>query len=168
VQTRGKAKLTSLANWLTNLQDSDSIVDSLFKQCHEAGPVLCPLYHDSLEKIKSAYTDTLAALKVEPLSIPADDNYGPDIYTYHEFANLIIPVLYSPTIFPAVSAIIKQIVNGNTTGFTKAKELLFPETCRSSSCQRHPWSSACHEPDLVSTPLQQSTRLRDSLAWREE
>jgi hypothetical protein len=132
-----------LARWLANLQDADSIVDSLLKQCYEAGPLKCDLYRPSLVEVRELYFETLAHLKSNPLPVPAHGGFGPDIITYEDISSILVLSLYSPLGFPKIAGFIKQISEKNGTQLAEVKRQLIPSTCLSPGCSTHPWSKEC-------------------------
>jgi hypothetical protein len=132
-----------LARWLANLQDADSIVNSLLKQCYEAGPLKCKLHRSSLLEVRELYFKTLSDLKDNPLPVPAHGDFGPQIITYGDISWYIVQSLYNPIIFPYVAGLVKQISERNGTVLAEAKRTLISSTCLSPSCSNHPWSKEC-------------------------
>jgi hypothetical protein len=137
---------------MTNLQDTDSIVDSFFEECFTAGPEKCALYStDGPKKIAETFHATFEKLYRGPIPVPAHDIYGPNIITYHDAMYILTKALYSPRAgFPRLARVIYNLSKGNGTELAALKQTLRPGTCNSPICDNVPWSSACYDHHLVS------------------
>jgi hypothetical protein len=137
---------------MTNLQDTDSIIDSFFNECYLSGPGKCALYSEAgIESIRTTYYDTFQRLANNPLPVAAHDQFGPEIITHHDIMTAVILPIYSPRgRFPQLARIIRDLSLGNGTELAISKQLLIPSTCRSPTCTKHPWSRTCYDPTFVS------------------
>ena len=137
---------------MTNLQDTDSIMESFFDQCYAAGPVKCAVFSaDGPKKIAETFHGTLQKLLEGPMPVPAHGTFGPDIITYHDAQAIVVSALYSPQYgFPRLAKGIYELSMGNGTEIAASKRVLAPRACHSSVCDKKPWSSACYDHGLVS------------------
>jgi hypothetical protein len=138
---------------MTNLQDTDSIIESFIVKCHQAGPAKCPLYsHVGIEAMRTTYFDTIQKIADNPLPVPAHGELGPEIITHQDIMSVIIPAVYAPASgFSRLARIIQDLSLGNGSELAKWKQSTIPSTCRSPICTGKPWSGSCHDPTFVST-----------------
>ncbi|KAI9843251.1 MAG: hypothetical protein M1837_006540 [Sclerophora amabilis] len=117
--------------WLTNLNDSDLILDQFCKYCHEAGPGRCALYTGkSSDDIKSFFESIVASMKGNPLAVEASRTRGADIITFTDVKALIKDALYKPLDrFSMMAELLADISRGNGTPFADHKS-----TQRTISC----------------------------------
>jgi hypothetical protein len=143
-----------IGEWMTNLQDTDSIVDSFFEECYAAGPDKCALYSaHGPKRIAKAFHDTFQELFKGPIPVPAHDVYGPDIVTYHDAMMILTRALYDPREgFPRLARIVHDLSKGNGTELAALKQKLRPGTCKSPVCDNKPWSPTCYDHGSVRQP----------------
>jgi hypothetical protein len=110
-------------DWLTNLQDSDSIFDKFCEYCHQAGPKSCPFATgNSPTNIKSAYEHLLAAIKSSPVAVPASETRGPDIITYTDVKSVVMKAFYKPfEKFEQMAELLADLAHGNGSLFADYK-----------------------------------------------
>lgn len=134
--------------WLTNLQDTDLIMEKFHEDCYAAGPDKCALWR----AVGTGYSQTvldraLKRLQDFPLPVPASGNNGPEIITYTDLMMLIRGALYAPRDwFPLLAKVVSDIDNGNGTQFAALKQSHYGSFCKSPLCSGNPWSSNCHDP----------------------
>lgn len=137
---------------LEDVKDSDSIIESFFSECNLAGPEKCALYSATgLETIRRTYHGTLKRLLYDPVAVPAQQNFGPDIITYQDVMELVKSAVYSPRPgFSTLATAIHDLSLGNGTKLAVYKKINTPVTCRSPLCEKKPWSHSCYDPSFVS------------------
>ncbi|KAI9761942.1 MAG: cytoskeletal protein binding protein [Chaenotheca gracillima] len=136
--------------WLTNLMDTDAILDQFCKYCHEAGPERCALYSDSPDDIKIWFNSIVTSMKGNPLPVEALGGRGPDVITYSDVRGLIKDSVYKPVErFSSMAQLMVDVSSGNGSSFAdhKAKEL---------------WSVSCSsiKPDQYGGLLPEQCRIR--------
>jgi pimeloyl-ACP methyl ester carboxylesterase len=91
--------------WLTQLQNSDSVITELSSNCFQAGPKDCPLYTgSSAADVERRFTLVMESMKTSPLPIflPAADMsiggtfLGPEIITYGDVHLYLLSGMYFP------------------------------------------------------------------------
>jgi hypothetical protein len=137
-------KLTAKASWLRNLQDTDLIIESFFRQCHAAGPEKCALYSEDIGDIRRKYFDTVYGLIESPIAVPASENLAPEIINYQDVKLLIIQFVYSPQRSAGQLAfVINELSKGNGTVISALKQELLTLQCPSPLCTGPPDNSTC-------------------------
>ena len=109
---------------LHNLQDADSILDSMCDYCDKAGPKACALYQSGGKAtIQKHFKHILESLKSDPVSVPATGSLAPDIITYSKVKRAIFNSLYAPIQdFPTLIHQLADLSNKNGTSFAAAKQ----------------------------------------------
>jgi len=138
--------------WLSNLQDTDLILDQFFTQCYEAGPDNCALHVPSHTYgpfgIKEKFDSVLQSLRLSPLPVDAHGPYSADIITYSDLLNELTQVVYKPhALFHRFARIVHEMSKGNGTELAALKQSGRKAFCPTSECRRDgPWSDSCHDP----------------------
>ncbi|KAF2416196.1 hypothetical protein EJ08DRAFT_703714 [Tothia fuscella] len=135
--------------WLTNLYDTNSILDSFFKQCYAAGPNRCHLFSSKgPEGSLKMFDQVLASLYQVPLSVPASEQYGPDLITWSDVVNyVIVQALYQPqSLFTKMARIMYELSQGNGTELAAMKQNDHTLFCKSPMCEDNPYSEDCYDP----------------------
>jgi len=96
------------ARWDTNLVDTDAVVGAFYIYCHQAGPEKCPIYADSVEKIRDKVKTIRERIEREPIPIPFAPN-GPTMLTKTVldaamFGATYLPVRFFPTLADIIAA----------------------------------------------------------------
>jgi pimeloyl-ACP methyl ester carboxylesterase len=141
-----------VGTWMTNLHDTDSIIESFFTQCFSAGPEKCAFYsEEGVEVMREKYIDLFERLKDDPISVHETGKYGPSLITLTDSIDLLRGALYSPrTGFPNLAEILHDILEGNATKFMERKHRLFESnSCLSPACRGAEWSPACYDHQRV-------------------
>lgn len=127
------AELYRVSSYATDIEDVDSIIDSLFVYCFEAGPENCSLYASSPEKIRERYFTVVNELARNPVAVHLAN--PPVVLTHkilldHLYASLFKPLLH----FPVVADTIYAIETSNSSALaTLAPQVLTPTTCDCST-----------------------------------
>lgn len=135
--------------WLSNLINTDSIIDSFLRQCNDAGPERCPLYSkNGIEGSRAKYTKILQDLVDHPLPVPAFGKYSADVVTRTDAMYEVRMALYSPmTFFQPLARIFAALADGNGTELVIAKQSGHRSFCPIDSCTDNPYSDACYAHD---------------------
>ena len=116
--------------WLTNLQDTDTILDNFCEYCDKAGPKTCALYTTGgKDKIKQRFKDVFESLKGNPIGIAAHGALAPDLITYSDLKLRIATALYAPLQYWSnLAELLVDLENRNGTSFAllKQQEQQFP------------------------------------------
>lgn len=87
-------------SWLTQLQDSDTIISKFCEYCFRAGRGRCPIYADSSAAIEARFTSILLNLKASPIAmLPSaldKGSVGPALVTYGDAHLLLLSAMYFP------------------------------------------------------------------------
>lgn len=134
--------------WLTNLKDTDLIMEKFHEDCYAAGPEKCALWRGLGSGHSQLVLDrVLERLERSPLPVPASESHGPEIITYTDLMVLIRAALYAPRDwFPYLARTVAAIDQGNGTEFAARKQSQLPGFCKTPLCSRNPWSTDCHDP----------------------
>jgi len=131
---------------LTNLQDTDHIIDRFAEYCYEAGSKNCSMYSNTVKDIRERFDSIVHSLKKTPLGVSASKVRGPAVITYSDLKNLIITVVYKPYAqFKMLSDVMSGIERGN--GTLLADQKLFNEDPPrlSTECrEKGPYSDECN------------------------
>lgn len=109
--------------WLTNIQDADSVMGKFYEYCHKAGPESCRLHTgESSEGIKVLVESIIANIKRKPVPVQASNARGPDIITYGDIKRLIGDALYKPLgKFARMAQMLADISHGNGSALADLK-----------------------------------------------
>ncbi|KAH0522927.1 hypothetical protein TsFJ059_006709 [Trichoderma semiorbis] len=104
--------------WLTNLHDTDEILEEFWRGCHQAGPSICTLATDSdasPSEIKTRFWSWVADLDDVP--IPALSSSGTIVViTGDDIRKLVGSSLYNPIrTFKLLATTLHEAMKGNTT-----------------------------------------------------
>ena len=134
--------------WLTNLQDTDLIIDKFHEDCYTAGPNKCALWNPlGSEHSQLVFDRVLKRLQTSPLPVSASGSHGPELITYSDLMLLIRSALYTPRFwFPLLARVFADLDLGNGTEFAAFKQNQLRGFCRSPICNKNPWNSDCHDP----------------------
>ena len=133
--------------WLTNLQDTDIMLDKFADYCYEAGPERCALYSSKGAKtIKSNFENIILSLKGNPIGVSAEGSRGPDLITYTDAKWAVRTALYAPlTHIENLFQMLADASHGNGTSFSIYKQR-FAVTIPSPQCRDpDPYSQECME-----------------------
>ncbi|KAI8968146.1 alpha/beta-hydrolase [Trametes punicea] len=127
------------ALWNSNLIDVDTVIDSFFHFCHQAGPGNCTLFESSPEKIRTRYFDLLHALEKEPLAVPLAE--PPFLITRKVLQRQLFGAAYKPLAqFGIVADTVRAIEQRNQTALIAlAPKIVDPTECRCTIPE--PWRS---------------------------
>ncbi|RPD54165.1 alpha/beta-hydrolase [Lentinus tigrinus ALCF2SS1-6] len=128
------------ALWNSNLYDFEKVVESLFTYCHQAGPLQCPLYESTPDKIRARYFAVLDAVAHKPVAVPLAES--PMVVTRRDLVWQLFAATYRPLLrYNAVVDVIRAIETGNQTGLVAlAPKISQPAQCDCAADQ-HPWNS---------------------------
>jgi pimeloyl-ACP methyl ester carboxylesterase len=108
--------------WVTNLQDTDFIMDKFFEYCHASGPNACKVWRESPQEIQQDFDRTLESLRHSPLGIPGTKNRAPQIITQGDVLDLVRKLVYKPVEKANKTAfLMHDLINGNGTFFADHK-----------------------------------------------
>ncbi|KAJ4855600.1 TAP-like protein domain-containing protein [Trichoderma breve] len=104
--------------WLTNLHDTDEILEEFWRGCHQAGPSICTLASDSdasPSEIKTRFWSWVADL--DDIPIPALSSSGTIVViTGDDIRKLVGSSLYNPIrTFKLLATTLREAMKGNTT-----------------------------------------------------
>jgi hypothetical protein len=100
--------------WADSIEETDTIWNSFFSYCHEAGND-CELYRegDSVDDIKTRVEDMIADLEANPLIGVSRLFDTPSVITYNTIKPIIFGGLYSPLhAFPLFARIFNMVYEG--------------------------------------------------------
>ena len=123
--------------WLTNLRDTDAIIDKFYEYCSHGGPEKCALNSGNLTSsdCKNLLETLISGLKKEPIAIPGSKTRGPDIATYSDAIRAMRGSLYSPvTEFPLMALLFNDLINGSGAAFAEWKEKQHKPSCTLRDC----------------------------------
>ncbi|RDW65125.1 hypothetical protein BP6252_10776 [Coleophoma cylindrospora] len=133
--------------WLTNLQDTDKIIDKFYDYCHLAGPGKCSLNtgNSTPADIEILVEDLLTRLQEDPISVQASMTRGPEIITYSDVMMLIRVTLYEPFIkFAPMADLLADVVHGNGSAFADYKQHGRTPNCPLDHCKSSaPYADSC-------------------------
>jgi pimeloyl-ACP methyl ester carboxylesterase len=102
--------------WLSNLQNTDEALHSLYQHCFEGGSA-CPLFEKTdtgPSSIESKVTGFLGNLAQNPM--PTVHNGTTELITYSNVREVIFRSIYGPTqYYPALAQLLSDLMSGNTT-----------------------------------------------------
>jgi pimeloyl-ACP methyl ester carboxylesterase len=144
---------------IVNLKHADEVMDQFYESCFHAGLERCSFYRSSSPaEIKTATSDLLSSLKLEPLPVPASAERGPDTITYSDVKLMMRDSLYAPiTMFPQMSRILQQLSDGDGGPFADCKAKRGADSMYATRqggpyhpsiecAQNGTYSPACHRP----------------------
>jgi pimeloyl-ACP methyl ester carboxylesterase len=141
------------AGWLSNLQDTDPIMDHFYEYCSAAGPTKCALNlgNTTAAEIKSQVEALVPNLREDPIAVPGTATLGPEIITYSDMMQMIRNVLYSPIKrFPQMAELLADLIHGNGTAFASFKKQLHKPSCPLQGCP-NPNAEPCLAPTAWET-----------------
>ncbi|KIW01205.1 uncharacterized protein PV09_07253 [Verruconis gallopava] len=161
--------------WLSNLLDTDLIIGSFFRQCHEAGPVECPLWSaNGVDGIRVRYHGVLDRLKSSPLPVEAFGTYSADVITVSDAMDVVREAVYQPMKFwPTLASVFDQLDKGNGSELAAAKQDGRISYCRSPTCVKNPYSDDCYAHnegfrEELSAAILCTDGPADQLKWKSE
>lgn len=122
--------------WSKSIIDTDPIIDSFPKYCHE-GKEKCTLYRpgDSYEDIKTRFIDAQANLRAHPLSFIGPTSHYPYIFTIDILRQILFSALYTPmTSFNLIGLLVNAIIQEDF----QTLEFLFPLIPKEIFCNTQP------------------------------
>jgi len=125
------------AGWLSNLQDTDKIMEHFYEYCSAAGPSKCAmnLGNSTATEIKDRVESLIPVLKEDPIAVPGSISHGPEIITYSDMMQMIRVILYSPIKrFPQMAELLADLVHGNGSAFAIYKQELHIPSCPLQGC----------------------------------
>ena len=141
--------------WLTNLQDTDQIVDKFGEYCDAAGPEKCALYSGGGgQAISKKFEDTVDSLYSNPIGVAATGSMAPDLITYSDIMWVIRQALYGPVqFFPNLARLLDEISHRNGTSMAKAKQSEQQISTLIGEClNAAPYAPQCRTPGLETPP----------------
>ncbi|RPD67722.1 hypothetical protein L226DRAFT_52961 [Lentinus tigrinus ALCF2SS1-7] len=125
------------ALWNSNLFDFEKVVESLFTYCHQTGPLQCPLYESTPDKIRARYFAILDAVAHKPVLVPLAE--FPMVRTCRDLVWQLFGTTYRPLVgYNAVVDVICAIETGNQTGLVAlAPKIHQPAQCDCAADQQH-------------------------------
>ncbi|ODA81282.1 hypothetical protein RJ55_04247 [Drechmeria coniospora] len=124
--------------WLTNLVDSDKIVNAFFSGCHSAGRHVCPLVRDGDESgsdIEARFHVFLSAIDEDPISGMTAAGM-PVVVRSRDVREVMGSVLYRPLQqFKLLASALDGLMTGNATQFIKKMEARGSLPSLRDSCQ---------------------------------
>ncbi|KAH9915043.1 uncharacterized protein BXZ73DRAFT_81473 [Epithele typhae] len=145
------------SSYETDVVDVEAIVESLFTYCHDAGPLKCPIYDSTPDRIAARFFNTLKSISASPFPIPLAD--PPLIITRKVILESLFRAAYKPVnTFPLITQVFAALESHNTTALTAlAPHIADPTTC---SC------SAATLPMVGSNEVQWAVECADSDAYK--
>lgn len=125
------------AGWLTNLQDTDQVMEHFYSYCASAGPSKCAmnLGNTTAAEIKLQVESLIPSLREDPIAVIATDSQGPQIITYSDMMQMIRQKLYKPIVgFPVMAELLADLVHGNGSAFAVYKSELHKPSCPLNGC----------------------------------
>ena len=147
--------------WMTNLDDTDVILDKFSLYCSQAGPSRCPFYTPGgPEAIKVIFHETVEFLKGDPIGVFGTGAIYPDIVTYTDMKWLIREAVYSPLQYwPRLAQVLSDLSYRNGTSFAILKQRSPSFTIPASACHNAaPYTPGCAVTPNT-TPLEVSTAI---------
>ena len=132
--------------WLSNLQDTDNLLDKFSEYCYKAGSSACPLYtNNGALAIKQDFIRIVNDLKANPIGVPGQGNLAPDLITYSNAKSLIGTAVYAPIqFFPILASLLSSLSQRNGTAFAALKQATPPFSTQTEQCQHAaPYSQEC-------------------------
>lgn len=108
--------------WSESIEDADTILDSFFSYCAEAGPSKCDIARkgDSASDIRKRVNSDLDALKKQSLVGINPLTHTPSIITWSFMKELLFGGLYSPNLFfPLFAKTLDHLHEGQTDALHK-------------------------------------------------
>ncbi|KAI0708188.1 alpha/beta-hydrolase [Cerioporus squamosus] len=131
------------ALWNSNLFDFEKVVESLFTYCHRAGPMLCPLYESTPEKIRERYFSVLDAVGRKPVAVPLAES--PTVITRRDLVWQLFTATYRPLLrYATVVDVVRAIETANQTTLAALAPKICPPAkcdCTTSDREREPWTA---------------------------
>lgn len=100
--------------WLDSIRDSDAVMASFFKYCHEAG-AKCAFYrtNDNEKNLEARYYEIMAKLKDNPIMAIVPQTKMPTIISHSDIKMVLFSALYSPiAAFPLVAVVLDHLDQG--------------------------------------------------------
>ncbi len=139
----------SRGEWLTNLQDTDKIVEKFGEYCDSAGPEKCALYtRGGAQAISKKFEDTVEYLYQNPIGVPASGSTAPDLVIYSDIMMVIRQALYGPIqFFPNLANLLNDLSHRNGTSLATAKQAYHRVSTPSKECHdAPPYAPQCRTP----------------------
>jgi pimeloyl-ACP methyl ester carboxylesterase len=93
-----------------SLADTTPAMKDFFTKCHQAGPVYCPIYADTVEDIEQRTWDIIEGIRKQPVSITNSSVTAyPQIITYQHVMLWMIDQLYLQHKFPTFALGFKML-----------------------------------------------------------
>ncbi|RPD54618.1 hypothetical protein L227DRAFT_639909, partial [Lentinus tigrinus ALCF2SS1-6] len=147
--------------WNSNLFDFEKVVESLFTYCHQAGPLQCPLYESTPDKICVRYFAVLDAVAHKPVPVPLAES--PMVVTPRDLVWQLFAATYRPLLrYNTVVDVIRAIETGNQTGLVAlAPKIHQPAQCDCAADQQHGIpKTRCSPPSRAATARSTRTTRR--------
>ncbi|CZR55452.1 uncharacterized protein PAC_05340 [Phialocephala subalpina] len=126
-------------SWLSNLRDTDKIMDKFYSYCSAVDAETCPLNVGNLtaREIQSAVEDMVSSVKQDPIPVTGTSSRGPDIITYSDVMNLVKTVVYKPLRdFPLQARLLADVAYGNGSAFADYKAKDHKPSCPLDKCEQ--------------------------------
>ncbi|KAI0661312.1 alpha/beta-hydrolase [Cubamyces menziesii] len=124
--------------WNTSLVDTDTIMDSFFHFCHEAGPERCVVYDSAPSLIRARFMDVLRRVEQEPLPVPLAE--PPLVLTHKMLVAQMFRAGYSPLAgFRVVAETMRAIETDNQTALAVLAPRIVPPTECKCGDAAPPW-----------------------------
>lgn len=125
--------------WLSNLRDTDKIMDKFYTYCSAVDTDKCPLNVGKLTgaQIQALVENLVSSVKEDPIPVPATSTRGPEIITYSDIMTLIRDVVYKPlNLFPIQAQLLADVIYGNGSAFADHKVKSHKPSCPVDSCEK--------------------------------
>ena len=133
-------------NWTINQKDIDSVLTDVYESCVQAGASACPIYEDSVEKVRARVEKIFNDVHLNPVVLyedPRPDNITFAAVDYSTVKRAVFDMLWVPygTALNTTKAL-AALEQGNGTllydnSFTKAmQEIVFHCSANRSASQR--------------------------------
>jgi hypothetical protein len=137
---------------MTNLPDSDSIIENFFELCYNAGTEKCAFYSkDGVKEMRQTFFDFLHDIQDTPISVNQTGKFGPSMITLTDVMFAVRTAVYSPRgWFPTLARLLKELSKGDISEAIRLKhDVLLPDACPPLSCQGAEWLPSCYNNKLV-------------------
>ncbi|KAH9922870.1 TAP-like protein-domain-containing protein [Epithele typhae] len=127
------------AQWHSNLDDVEAVIDKLFDLCHEAGPSRCDTWEPSPDLIRQRYYNVLDSVKLDPVPIPLAD--PPIVVTELALLNQLLGATYGPNFaWSTIASTVRALETRNQTSLASlARTIASPVSCDGCVASPAPW-----------------------------